>query len=96
MKYLKQIDGFHFLKILLTQKNTNSSLTWTSVFRPLFFPLEDVVEAADEEKSGDEEEEDESDAGPESVERTDEVVTKSDRQKSGVDVFDRTATTDIL
>ena len=96
MKYLKQIDSYGFSLILLTQKNTNPSLTWTSVFRPLFFPLEDVVEAADEEKSGDEEEEDESNARPESVERTDEVVTKSDRQKSGVDVFDRTTTTDIL
>ena len=67
-----------------------------SIFRSALFSPENVIETTDEEKSGNEEEEDESESGPESVERTDNVVTKSVVQKSGVNFMDRTASTDIL
>lgn len=71
-------------------------LTRGSVSRSPLFSDEQVLEAADQEEAGDEEEEQEAEAGPKAVEGSDDVMAKAVGQKAVVDISDGAATTNVL
>ena len=71
-------------------------LTRGSVSRSPLFSDEQVLEAADQEEAGDEEEEQEAEARPKAVEGSDDVMAKAVGQKAVVDISDGAATTNVL